>query len=211
MRNVYLHGDLGEKFGAKFRFDVATAREAGRALAVNFPGFSEYVAERRFRVVRGEPYSERGLDLGAEDIGFFELGDSDLHIIPYTGGAGGKTGGILKVVLGIVLIAVSIFVPFLQPAGFFLGASLVLSGVSQLLTPTPKRLEPPEPPDKRQSFLFSGVQNVTEQGHPVPLVFGRMMVGSVVVSAGLESGKILQTTPTADNPLGLVVKFFSDK
>jgi len=73
------------------------------------------------------------------------------------------------------------------------GASLALSGISQLIAPTPGNLGGEigaERPAQRPSFFFNGPLNVTEEGHPIPLVYGRMIVGSVVVSGGIEAERI---------------------
>ena len=45
--------------------------------------------------------------------------------------------------------------------------------------------KPPKPSEAVQtnSYLFAGTQNVTAQGVPVPLGYGRLRVGSVVISA----------------------------
>ena len=67
----------------------------------------------------------------------------------------------------------------------FLGASLVIGGVAQLLTPTPKLTQGADSEgDPRKSYSFSGVQNTSRAGVPVPVVYGETLVGSVVVSAG---------------------------
>jgi len=60
----------------------------------------------------------------------------------------------------------------------------VLGGVAQLLTPTPKTDE--DEGDPKKSFSFSGIQNTTRAGVPVPVVYGEMLVGGIVVSAGAD-------------------------
>jgi len=42
----------------------------------------------------------------------------------------------------------------------------------------------------RPSFLFSNVVNTTAQGHCVPVGYGRMRVGSAVISAGITTEDI---------------------
>jgi len=66
------------------------------------------------------------------------------------------------------------------------GAALLLTGVSQLISPQPKAATSSEPADQKTSYLFSGVTNQIEPGGPVPLLFGRAMIGSIVVSSGLD-------------------------
>lgn len=83
------------------------------------------------------------------------------------------------------------------------GAALILGGVSQLLSPTPQigsygpassggvsggrntTTEASEL-DPQESYSFSGIQNVSRQGVPVPVVYGETIVGSVVISAGID-------------------------
>ena len=88
----------------------------------------------------------------------------------------------------------------------YVGAALVLGGTSQLLSPSisdtpgtfgatsPTRAraresftsETNEIADNRASYIYNGAVNLTAQGNPVPILYGRMQVGSVVVSAGLS-------------------------
>ena len=75
----------------------------------------------------------------------------------------------------------------LKTLAFGIGASLALGGVAQLLTPTPK---PPTGADSnsdpRKSYSFSGIQNVTRQGVPIPVIYGEVLTGSIVISAGID-------------------------
>lgn len=72
----------------------------------------------------------------------------------------------------------------------FIGAGLVVGGLSQLLAGTPKAPGISEKEANRPSFLFNGVVNTTAQGHPVPVGYGRMRVGSAVISAGISTEDI---------------------
>jgi predicted phage tail protein len=83
-----------------------------------------------------------------------------------------------------------------------IGAALVLGGVSQLLTPTPQigsfgpasvgnarsrnTSTQATELDPQESYSFSGIQNTSRQGTPVPVVYGETIVGSVVISAGID-------------------------
>jgi predicted phage tail protein len=40
--------------------------------------------------------------------------------------------------------------------------------------------------DPRTNKSFSGIQNVGREGVPVPIAYGEVIVGSVVISAGLN-------------------------
>jgi len=106
----------------------------------------------------------------------------------------GATG---RIIAGIALIALSLFVPLvafgiaLNGVVLGIGASLVLGGVAQLLTPTPKVPTGPDTQnDPRKSYSFSGIQNTSRQGVPVPIVYGETIVGSVVISAGIDTVQV---------------------
>jgi len=91
----------------------------------------------------------------------------------------------------------------------YVGAAMVLGGTAQLLSPAlttgprsfgassgraPAResFSPRnnEPADNRASYIFNGAVNLTAQGNPVPICYGRMRIGSVVISAGLSTEDI---------------------
>jgi predicted phage tail protein len=111
--------------------------------------------------------------------------------VPVVAGA----GAVGRILIGVALIAASIFIPgstaifattfgeISLSVGLF-GASLVLGGIAQLLTPTPKISQ--DEGDPRKSFSFSGIQNTNRAGVPVPVVYGETLVGSVVISAGID-------------------------
>jgi len=72
-----------------------------------------------------------------------------------------------------------------------LGATLILGGVSQLLSPLPTLPTGQDTQsDPRKSYSFSGIQQVSRQGVPVPIVYGETIVGSVVVSAGVDTVQV---------------------
>jgi predicted phage tail protein len=72
-----------------------------------------------------------------------------------------------------------------------IGISLALGGVAQLLTPTPKVPQGADKQDDpRKSYSFSGIQNTSRQGVPVPIVYGETLVGSVVISAGIDTVQV---------------------
>ena len=79
-----------------------------------------------------------------------------------------------------------------------MGASLLIGGVAQLLTPVPKMdglgagasRGADSTNDPRRSYSFSGIQNTSRQGVPVPIVYGEVITGSVVISAGIDIAQV---------------------
>ena len=185
LRKIRLYGELAKFVGHRvLEADVASAAEAVRFLLANWPELEQHMAKQHYRV------RTAGSDLGEEDL-HNPMGQ-ELRIIPVVAGA----GAVGRIILGVALVAFA----FAGGAGFFgaafaknlglfaalkgIGVSLVLGGVAQLLTPTPKINQ--DEADPRKSFSFSGVQNTSRAGLPVPVVYGEMLVGSVVVSAGID-------------------------
>lgn len=68
---------------------------------------------------------------------------------------------------------------------FGLGVSLALGGVVQMLSPQQRGLSTRDNPENGASYSFNGPVNTTAQGNCVPVLYGEMMVGSAVVSAGI--------------------------
>jgi len=114
-----------------------------------------------------------------------------IKIIPAIGGS----GSLGKIVLGAALIAASFYFPgtagalsgFLSSAASSIGFSLVLGGVTGMLfKPNTVKSTSSERPNNRPSYAFNGAINTVGQGNPVPLAYGRLRVGSQVISAGLR-------------------------
>lgn len=176
MRTVYLYGSMAEHFGASFRLDVRSLAEAAHALGCQIPGFRKAIEDGRFRVTCGASRS-RGLRLD-KDLITFGLPAGDLHIVPVVRGA--KNGGIGKIIIGTLIAAATWWAG--GPAWLIsIGASMALTGASQLLSPK-KKNEP-----TKKSFMFDGADNTAEQGGGVPLIIGTCMVNPVTVSAGVTT------------------------
>ena len=71
-----------------------------------------------------------------------------------------------------------------------LGGALVLSGVSEMLFPLPKPKEFKSEQDPQLSFSFSGTQNTSRAGTPVPIVYGEIVTGSVVISGAIDTQQV---------------------
>ena len=71
------------------------------------------------------------------------------------------------------------------------GASLVLGGISQMLSPVPTNTQGANSnTDPRKTYSFSGIQQTSRQGTPVPICYGLTLTGSVVISAGIDTVQV---------------------
>lgn len=189
LRKVRLYGRLAKFIGKRvLEADVASAAEAVRFLVANWPELEQHMADQHYRVTVGD------YDLSAEELSA-PAGQQDIKIIPVVAGA----GAVGRIIAGVALIAFSLlFAPGAALAGGLftlgptavsigvgIGVSLALGGVAQLLTPVPTTPKEDKDP-RRNSFSFSGIQNTSRQGVAVPVIYGETLVGSVVISAGID-------------------------
>jgi predicted phage tail protein len=70
------------------------------------------------------------------------------------------------------------------------GGALLLSGVSEMLFPLPKFDDFDSEGDPRLSFSFNGIQQTNRAGTPVPMVYGEIFTGSVVISASVDTEQV---------------------
>ncbi|WP_247538430.1 tail assembly protein [Ralstonia pseudosolanacearum] len=187
IRTVRLYGRLGARFGRVFRLAVTSPAEAVRALCAQVEGFRRELATSHERGIRYACF------IGRRNIGESELelppGADDIRIAPILAGA--KQSGLFQTILGAAILAVAYFNPggFLTgpmvTAAYGMGASMALGGVVQMLSPQQAGLSVRDSPDNGASYNFNGPVNTSAQGNPVPLLYGEMVVGSAVISAGI--------------------------
>ena len=205
LRKVKLYGELAEFVGHKeFEVKVNNIAQAVSFLIHNFQGLERYMNPKYYQVKVGN------YDIDDNELNY-PIGKEDIHFIPVIAGAG--RGGLGKILLGAALIGGAFLtggasftfaqVPlanagaitgitgsFLGKAAVYLGASLVLSGVAEMLFPLPKPEKFSSEEDPQLSFNFSGVQNTSRAGTPVPIVYGEIITGSVVISAAVDTNQV---------------------
>jgi len=190
LRKIKLYGKLAKFIGHRvLEADVATAAEAVRFLLANWPELEAHMSDQHYRV-----------SIGTYDLALEELHDpagaAPISFVPVVAGA----GAVGRILAGVALIALSfLIIPLgiaaagagIATAVGLAGASLLLGGVAQLLTPTPKVAQGADnQDDPRKSYSFSGIQNTSRAGTPVPIVYGETIVGSVVISAGIDTVQV---------------------
>lgn len=188
MREVVLHGRLKKQFGGPFRLDVATAGEALRLLNVNFDGFGKAMSEGSYQVVCGD--LKTGVSIDLDGINSYQLGKASIHFLPVIEGS--KDGGsTIKAVAGIALMGTAVFLSggvLAAPIGALgltygnlaaVGLAMTLTGISQAHAKSADE-------EKKQSYTINGPGNAYEQGNPVPIVYGEVMTGSVLISGGID-------------------------
>jgi predicted phage tail protein len=189
MRTVILLGELGKRYGTRHRLDISTPAEAIRALSANFKDFAAFVSSSHERNVGYRVLNMR------EDVDIDHLHDPASYQLAIVPVVAGSKNALTSILLGTALIAAAFLtggaslaatgITFSSLAGqivFGIGVSMALSGVAQLLAPVPTKPDAEE----TNSYVFNGAVNTTSQGQPVPIGYGRMIVGSAVISSGIN-------------------------
>ena len=198
LRKIKLYGKLAKFVGHQvLEADVHNAAEAFRFLIANWPALEQHIANQHYKVEVGSSA------LTLEET-LYPIGSDDISITPVIAGAGNMGRIILgAAIVGIVLASGGLAAPTLAGfsktagvTGFFaaggagwalagnIGIMLVLSGVAGLLTPTPKT--PKSEEDPQNQFSFSGIQQTGRAGTAIPVCYGEVLTGSVVISAGID-------------------------
>ena len=201
MKTVILHGALGKMFGRRHRLDVKTAAEAVRALIANFPRIEKYLIEHSAVGYRVKLHDSPLMDTGELH---HPVGGSTITFTPVVAGSKNILGTIL---MGVALVALAfatggasiaasgllvggVTTTFWGSIALSLGVSMVIGGIAQMIAPMPKTGDPKERPENQPSYGFNGAVNTSAQGQPVPVGYGRLMVGGAIISAGYSTEEI---------------------
>lgn len=180
---VKLYGELGFKFGKEFKFFVNTFSELINALSVNFKEFKQYVKNKKYHIFINNTNIKNIFDCIN-----LPVAGATIKIIPIIQGS-----GFFKKIFGIVVGIALIYLGLGPLSGFWfsnmlvsVGFSLIFGGISSLLfspSAPPKEVEPKELP----SYNFNGAVNTFDQGGPVPIGYGKLIIGSAVITADVRT------------------------
>ena len=203
LTKLKLYGELAKFIGYKeFDIHANTVAKAVSFLINNFPQAEAYMNNRNYAVLVN--------NVEIDETELHDLtGTQEIKFIPVISGAGSGFG---KFFTGALLIGASFLLP---GAGLFgtqalgatgtaglagagiatkigtalsaVGAGLVLNGVSEMLFPVPDNDIEGDP---RISFSFTGLQNTSRAGTPVPICYGEILTGSVVISADITTDEV---------------------
>ena len=218
LSEIRVYGELAMFMGVKsFMAEARDAAEAMRYLLVNFAGLEAHMAQHDYRVLVGSyniGEEELTHPIGKNIIRIIPVVAGAVTFKDIFG------SGIGKVIAGIAIVGLSILTAgafgfalgsatgigtiATLTAGY--GVNLILGGVAQMLTPVP-RIAPPSSGtsaasgspstmreselDPQKSYSFTGIQNTSTQGTPVPIIYGETVVGSVVISASVSTLEVV--------------------
>ncbi len=193
LSKIKVYGRLARFLGQNtFEAEINSTVDAIRFLLANFPNLQSHMIEQNYCVKVGEyQISDKELDT--------PIGNQEIKIVPVAVGA---RRGLGRILLGVVLIGVAIALPGAAPAltktGFVAGSAgasgltvalgnlglyFALSGAAEMLSPVQNNSANDDP----SSFTFNGILNTINAGVSIPVVYGEVFTGSIIVSAGIDT------------------------
>ena len=190
LSKIKVYGRLARFLGQRtFEAEINSTVDAIRFLTANFPALQSHMIEQNYCVKVGE-YEINNKELDAP------VGQQEIKIVPVAVGA---RRGLGRFLLGAVLIGAAIAFPgaslgfsgFTKAAGFSgfqatvgnIGIYLALSGAAEMLSPVQSDTTTDDP----NSFNFNGILNTINAGVAIPVVYGEVFTGSIIVSAGIDT------------------------
>ena len=202
-RNVYLHGQLA-KFGKEWDINAPLMSDIIKLIDCQTQGFRKFLIEAaeaglELSMVVNDEIIEAPEELLLEN----RKGDVHLALMP-----SGSKRGWGRLILGAIIIAVSFWfgvpgdtmsarwaamkaggeVGTLTLLGMSIGINIAMAGLAELMTKPPSHEKDPE------AGLFNGPDSTVVQGTPVPICYGKLLIGGKPISVNFKASGVTGTT-----------------
>tara|TARA_A100000172_G_scaffold77726_1_gene62450 strand:+ start:905 stop:1516 length:612 start_codon:yes stop_codon:yes gene_type:complete len=196
LRKLTVYGRLRQFLGqSHFEVAVNNPKQAFAFLIANFPEVENHMTNQLYKVKMGD------LEI-TEDL--LELkGDGDIKVIPVACGSGffvpiiaGLGASAASAAIGTTLLGSTLLATVASTALSAIGTSLIIDGVTSIIAPTPQMPNfnadslSDNDPNIQANFGFASVTNTSRAGVPVPIIYGQVFTGSVVISSGIDTVQV---------------------
>ncbi len=197
LRKLTVYGRLRQFLGqSHFEVAINNPRQAFAFLIANFPEVENHMTNQLYKIKMG--------DLEITDDLLEVRGDGDIKIIPIAVGAKGVALGALGVFGGGAVAATAFgatAIGGIVASGLTaVGTSMLIDGVTSIIAPTPKVPNfnaadslSDNDPNVQANFGFNSITNTTRAGVPVPIIYGQVFTGSIVISSGIDTVQVKGT------------------
>ena len=194
LRKLTVYGRLRQFLGqSHFEVAVNNPRQAFAFLIANFPEVENHMTNQLYKVKMG--------DLEITDDLLELRGDGDIKIIPIAVGAKGIViGGLLTAggaAVGSTLLGSTLLATVVSSGLTAVGTSMLIDGVTSIIAPPPQvpNLNAADSlsdndPNVQANFGFNSITNTTRAGVPVPIIYGEVFTGSIVISSGIDTVQV---------------------
>ena len=189
LKKIKVYGKLRQFLGKSyFEAAVKSPQQAMSFLMANFEGLQKHMNDQFYKVkMGGNEVTEEYLSMS---------GQGDIQIIPVATGAAPIFIGAALIGGGAIAATATSFLvgTVLATALTSIGTSMLIGGITELISPqnTPQNTSSVSDIDPRMrgSYSFSGIQNVSSSGVPVPILYGLVFSGSILISSGTDTAQI---------------------
>jgi len=197
LKKIKVYGRLRKFLGQSyFEAAVASPKQAFHFLIANFPEVENHMMNQIYKIKMG------GMDI-TEDLLNLQS-EEDIQIIPVAvGSVKAAIGGALLAggaAVGTTLLGSTLLATVVSTSLTAIGTNMLINEATNLLMP---RQDIPsgvmadsfsQNDPTFQSFGFGSIQNVARAGVPVPIIYGEVFTGSVVISSGIDTVQVEGTT-----------------
>ena len=195
LKKIKVYGKL-RQFLKQSTFEAAvnSPQQAVLFLKANFEGVEKHLNEQIYKVkMGGRIITEDCLSL---------QGQGDIQIIPVATGSLPAVGFLFTgfaaevglFISGLGFIGAGVLGTAISGLMTIVGQSLIIDGISNLLSSGDKSRDQSSVGDTdpriRGSYSFSGIQNINTTGVPIPILYGHVFSGSIIISAGVDTAQM---------------------
>jgi len=197
LKKIKVYGKLRKFLGKSyFMAAVKSPQQAMSFLIANFEGVQKHMNDQIYKVkMGGRLITEEYLSMS---------GQGDIQIIPVATGSLPAVIGLVGIGAGAAVAAGTTFLGASFLATTIIGGALTTVGTSMLIGGVTDLLSPQNPvpdvssvsdidPSIRGSYSFSGIQNVSSSGVPIPIIYGLVFSGSIIISSGTDSTQVVKS------------------
>tara|TARA_R100000231_G_scaffold28249_1_gene25083 strand:+ start:1569 stop:2561 length:993 start_codon:yes stop_codon:yes gene_type:complete len=203
LKTIKVYGKLKDFLGQSvFQAAVKSPIQAVNFLKANFTGIEKHMNNQIYRV-------KIGCNSVTGDL-LNMSGQGDIQIIPVAIGAwpwnwvkdafnfvaDTVSSAVNWVSNNILTVGLTLATGGLGGLLTNLGTNLLMSGVSSLLSPSRPASASSSvgdtDPNIRGSYNFNGIQNISTSGVPIPIIYGLVFTGSIIISSGIDTAQIVK-------------------
>lgn len=199
LKKIKVYGKLRQFLGKPyFMAAVKSPQQAISFLISNFEGVQKHMSDQIYKVkMGGRVITEKYLSMtGQGDIQIIPIATGSLPVIigAVTVGGAATVGAAIGGVIGGAVVT-----SLVTTALTTIGTSMIIGGVTDLLSPQNSIRNNSSVSDIdpliRGSYSFSGIQNVSSSGVPIPIIYGYVYSGSIIISAGTDTAQVVRSIP----------------
>jgi len=187
LRTIKVYGNLRKFLGkSTFKAAVNSPQQAYSFLKANFEGVEKHMNNQLYKV-------KMGSRVITQDF-VSSTGQGEIQIIPVAVGSDFVVDFFEDAFNFVVSNVVPLVTAFVTGGTSLLLTTAALTLATDLLTPDLPTNNVSSvgdtDPSIRGSYSFSGIQNISSSGVPIPILYGYVYSGSILISSGVDNAQI---------------------